>query len=521
MRLSRLARFAAPPLALFAALSLGVRTSAAQQRQPAGQAPAASSEAKPAAPAAAEAAPVVTHHEIHVNGKVLRYTATTGRMPIAGEDGKVEGRMFFVAYTLDNAGSLAQRPLVIAFNGGPGAGSLWLQIGAIGPRRVDMGPNPMMPRPPFHLVDNAETWLDFADLVFVDPVGTGYSRPESPQYGKNFWGLRQDLQSVGEFIRLYLTRYDRWQSPLFLAGESYGTTRAAGLSGYLMHHGIAFNGIVLLSTALDFEAIDFNRGNDLPYVLFLPTYTATAWYHKRLAADLQQQPLEQVVQKSEEWAESNYLEALAKGDRLSGAERDQTIATLEQLTGLPRRYISDSDLRVDIGHFTKELLLDTHQTVGRLDSRFTAYDLNPVSAEMAFDPSESAIRPPFTAMFVTYVRDELNYHTDLEYYALGGGIKAPWDWGRREGYPNVTESLREALVKNPYMKVFIGEGYYDLATPFAAADYVVAHLQVEPPLEKNIEIDRFPAGHMMYIHPPSLVKLKNDVTAFVSSSLAQ
>src|SRR5437899_1749029 len=268
-----------------------------------------------------EEPPVITHHEIRVGGRTLRYTATTGMMPIKNRDGEAEARMFFMAYTLDDSGNRNRRPLTFSFNGGPGSASVWLHLGAIGPKRVRMNPDGTMPAPPYELVDNEHTWLNQSDLVFIDPVGTGYSRAVRPELASKFFGLQGDIESVGEFIRMYLTRYERWTSPLFLAGESYGTTRASALSGYLIGRGIAFNGIILISTIMNFETTDFAAGNDLAYVMFLPSYAATAWYHRKLPSDLQSRSVQQIVSEVEQWAANDYSLAFGKGDRLTGQER--------------------------------------------------------------------------------------------------------------------------------------------------------------------------------------------------------
>src|SRR5467141_721088 len=268
----------------------------------------------------AEEPPVVTKHSINVGGKELRYTATVGMMPIKNRDGETEARIFFMAYTLDGVSDRQKRPLTFSFNGGPGSASVWLHLGALGPKRVPMNPDGTMPAPPYQLIDNEQTWLNQTDLVFIDPVGTGYSRVVRPE-AQRFFGLNGDIESVGEFIRMYLSRYERWTSPLFLAGESYGTTRASALSGYLIGRGIAFNGIVLISTIMNFETADFAPGNDLPYVMFLPSYAATAWYHKKLPSDLQSKTVQQIVSEVEQWAANDYTLALGKGDRLAGPER--------------------------------------------------------------------------------------------------------------------------------------------------------------------------------------------------------
>src|SRR5262245_4080571 len=473
--------------------------------------------AKPDAPA--DTIPVVTRHEITVDGKPLRYTVTTGMMPLRNETGETEAKIFFMAYAAEGRGAAATRPLMFSFNGGPGSSSVWLHLGALGPKRVKMLDDGGMPPPPYQLVDNPHTWLDRTDLCFIDPVGTGYSRATKPDLGKKFWGVQGDIESVGEFIRLYLTRYERWASPLFLVGESYGTTRAAGLSGHLVERGIAFNGILLVSSILNFETARFTRGNDLPFSLFLPTYTATAWFHKKLPADLQGKDLASVLAEVEPWTESAYPAALARGDLLSAADRDATLERLARYTGLSRTYLEQSDLRVSIQHFCKELLRAERRTVGRLDSRFKGIDESAASETPDFDPSLVAIRPSYTAAFNSYVRGELAYKTDLTYYILGGGI-GPWDWGSvGEGFSDVSGSLRAAFAKNPEMKLFVASGHYDLVTPYFATDYTLAHLGLEPDERVRVTTKQYEAGHMMYIHAGELAKLKKDASAFIEAAL--
>src|SRR5215471_10561263 len=496
------------------------------QRPPEGQPPAASSSSQPSKPPAnepkkeaAEAAPVVTHHEIHVGGKTLRYTATAGMMPIHNTEGELEANMFFMAYTLEGQNA-EHRPLTFSFNGGPGSASVWLHLGAIGPKRVKMQPEGMMPAPPYQLVDNEYTWLEQTDLVFIDPVGTGYSRAVKTDLNKKFLGVREDIQSVGEFIRLYLGRYERWSSPLFLVGESYGTTRAAGLSGYLVEHGIAFNGIMLISSVLNFETLEFTPGNDLPYVLFLPSYATTAWYHKKLGPELAQD-FQALRTEVEQWAIGGYADALARGDRLTPEERNATIERLARYTGLSKTYRDQANLRVDESHFTKELLRDRKQVVGRLDSRFTGTDRSLLGETSSYDPSMSAIRPPYTAMFNQYVRTELGYKSDLEYYILGGGFGfMDWNWGSaRGGFPDTAQALRDAFDKNPFMKLFVGSGFYDMATPYFATQYTLNHMGLDAQQHQSVTLGYYPAGHMMYIRDESLSQLKKDISAFMNAAL--
>jgi carboxypeptidase C (cathepsin A) len=497
-------RFLALPLLMFAA-----------------QAQTSVPDAKPAPPStaaapAAEEKPVVTKHQITAGNRTLAYTVTAGMLPIMNAAGETEADVFFMAYTLDNAGPAQKRPLMFSFNGGPGSSSVWLHLGALGPQRVKMLEDGSMPAPPFELVDNEFTWLGETDLVFIDPVGTGYSRARKADLGKKFWNVAGDIQSVGEFIRMYLTRYERWTSPLFLVGESYGTTRAAGLAGHLIDRGIAFNGIVLVSSILNFQTARFARGNDLPYVLFLPTYTASAWYHKKLAADLQAD-LRKALGEAEKWAAGAYAEALAKGDRLTAAERQAAIDKLHRLTGLEKRYIDRCDLRIEIQHFCKELLRDRGRTVGRLDSRFLGIDESGVSERPDFDPTMSIIFPPYTTTFNQYVRTSLGYKTDRTYSILGGVDR--WEFG--PGYTDTSEALRGAFAKNPYMKLFVASGYFDLATPYFATEYTLGHMGLDGSLRKNVTTAYYHAGHMMYIHAKSLEKLKRDVAEFLGGALGR
>jgi carboxypeptidase C (cathepsin A) len=465
-----------------------------------------------------EEPPVVTHHQITLGGKLLKYTATTGYMPLRNpETDEIEANIFFMAYTLDNP--TGKRPLMFSFNGGPGSASVWLHLGAIGPKRVKMLPNGEMPPPPFELVDNQQTWLDQTDLVFIDPVGTGFSRAAKKDLGKKFWSVDGDIASVGDFIRLYLTHYQRWNSPLFLVGESYGTTRAAGLSGYLVNHGIALNGVVLISSVLNFGTLEFGVGNDLPYIVYLPSYASTAWYHKRLPADLQQKDLAGVLAEVQQYAAGPYTLALGKGESLTPQERDELISNVSRYTGLDRTVVDVNNARISEDVFTHELLRAQKLQVGRLDSRFTATPIAGRRAGGYYDPSESAIRPPYTAAFNNYVRTELGYKTDLEYFVLGGGV-GQWEWGSAvQGYPDTSEALRLAFVKNPYMKLFVGSGYYDLATPFFATRYTLNHMGLDQQQQAKISLGYYDAGHMMYIKESSLDRLKQDVSAFLGKAL--
>jgi carboxypeptidase C (cathepsin A) len=358
--------------------------------------------------------------------------------------------------------------------------------------------------------------LDRTDLVFIDPVGTGYSRAKTVEVARRMNGVQGDLQSVGEFIRMYVTRNNRTLSPLYVAGESYGTFRAAGLAGYLIDRGIAFNGVVLISATLDLETI-WSRSDDLVYALELPTYAADAWYHKKVAADLQKKDLKPFLKEVEGFAMGEYSTALNKGDALPAAERKAVLDKLVRYVGLDGRYIEQSNLRFDVSHFTRELLRDKHQTIGRLDGRLTGPSSMNTGETSEFDPSNTLIAPPFTAAFTNYVRTDLGYKTDLYYY-VSGGIQ-PWDWGVQNGFGDTTSLLRTAFAKNPYMKVMVAASYFDLATPYFAIEHTFNHMGLNPEMHKNVIWNYYLAGHMLYIDNDSAAKLKHDIGEFLAGSL--
>lgn len=463
-----------------------------------------------------------TKHSVHIAGHEIKYTATAGTMLLKLEDGTPRASIFYVAYTRDDAGDVARRPITYTFNGGPGSASVWLHLGAFGPRRVQMGDVGNLAAPPYGLVENEQSLLDVTDLLFIDPVDTGYSRAVPGVAPREFHGLEEDIQSVGEFIRLWTTRNKRWASPKFLAGESYGTTRAAGLSGFLQErYGMFLNGIVLISSILNFQTADFNTGNDLPYILFLPTYTAIAWYHKKLPADLQGGDLQKALDESRQFAAGEYTQALMAGDNISAAQLTEIAKKLSRLTGLSAEYIDRANLRVRINRFTKELRRGDRLTVGRLDGRFTGNDQDAAGESTEYDPSYAAIQGPYTGMFNDYVRGELKFESDLAYEVLTARVR-PWSYATFENrYVNVAETLRSAMTQNPHLRVFVGKGYYDLATPFFAAEYTFNHLGLEAPLRSHLSTGYYEAGHMMYVHPQSFAKLKRDIAQFMSASLAK
>lgn len=461
--------------------------------------------------------PIVRQHQVGVGGRILSYRTTAGMLPVRDDNGVVEANLYFTAYTLDDVPAGQRRPLTFTFNGGPGSASVWLHLGGLAPKRVEMLDEGGMPRPPFTLVDNEFTWLAATDMVFIDPVDTGYSRAASEEFAKKAKDVKGDIASVGEFIRLYLTRYGRWTSPLFLAGESYGTYRSAGLAGYLIEKGIAFNGIILISSILNMQTARFTTGNDLPFVLFLPTYAATAWYHGKVPGKESWPDVRTFLDDVEAWVEREYVPALSAGDRLDAASRERILDGLERYTGLDRNWLDLANLRIHIQAFCKELLRREGKTVGRLDSRFTGQDRSGVSQFPDYDPSMSAIRPPFTSVINDYIRRELGYESDREYHILRG---LDWNWGdAAAGYADTSEALQSAFARNPYMHLFVASGYYDLATPYYGTLYTLNHMALDRSAHERTQMEEYPVGHMVYLEQGALAKLARDVSAFIAKAI--
>ena len=464
----------------------------------------------------------VTQHSITIDGKVYEYTATAGTILLKEEDvdsGEVaKASIFYIAYTLNNIETPANWPVTFSFNGGPGSSSVWMHLGLLGPKRVlfDDDGNPLPP--PYQLIDNEFSLLSHTDLVFIDPVSTGYSRSVPKEKPDQFHSLKKDIESVGEFIRLWTTRNNRWSSAKFLIGESYGTTRAGGLSEYLQsRYGMYLNGIMLVSSILNFITAGFTPGNDLPFILFLPSYTATAWYHKKLAPELQKD-LRKTLDQVEEFASHEYTLALMKGNRLSKKEREKIIEKLSYFTGLSRDYIDKTNLRINIHRFTKELRRAEDITVGRLDSRYTGFDKDGVGEYYESDPSYDAILGPYTATLYDYVRRNLKFEMDRHYEILTS-LYETWKYDDNQNqFVNTGEQLRNAFRANPNLKVIVCNGYYDLATPYFATQYTFDHIELPEKLQKNIEMTYYYSGHMMYTHKPSLEQVTTDLKMFIEKA---
>jgi len=502
-----------------------------------------------------EPAPSVTEHTITVGGKTIKYRATAGYMvmrdwsekkkkegddeekapsAIPGKESdkskekdkdkdepKQKAKVFYIAYTRTDVGNdPSKRPITFSFNGGPGSASVWLHMGALGPRRTELTERGEAPLAPYHLVDNEATWLDSTDLVFIDPVSTGYSRSAPGEDPKQFHGFKEDLASVGDFIRVYTSRNARWASPKFIIGESYGTTRAAGLSDYLQErYGFYVNGIILVSSVLDFSSIRFAPGNDRPYPLYLPSYTAAAWYHKKLPQDLQNKPLTDVLKESENFASNQYLLALMRGDQLDDNQRKDLANNLARLTGLPAEMIAQSNFRIPARRFFFDLLKDKNRSIGRYDARFTGIRYEPGTEEIDFDPSYEAVLGPYSATLNDYVRRELKFESDLPYEMIAD--VRPWNFANvaENQYLDVAEDLRKAMSRNPYLKLWVCCGYYDLATPYYAAENVLHGMQLDPTIRDNLRITFYEAGHMVYINHPSLLQFRQDADAFMQDAL--
>jgi carboxypeptidase C (cathepsin A) len=474
----------------------------------------------------AETAPVVTHHQITVNGKPLKYTATAGRLALKPESGAAEAAIFFTAYTLDGDDSRA-RPLTFVFNGGPGTATAWLHLGALGPRKIKLEKDGGVPAPPYVMIDNPETILDRTDLVFIDAPGTGYSRVR-PDLTKKFYNVPGDADAFYRFIRLYLTRYQRWRSPLFLFGESYGTTRAAALANHLIDNYIPVNGVALLSVGLDFQTLLPGNMNDLPHQVIVPSYTMIAAYHKKLAPGLTAN-LDETIQKVEHWCATDYTQALAQGNSLDTEKRKQIVAQLAAYTGLKADLIEEYDLRIEPQVFMHNLLKDRKLEVGRVDGRFASPLPQSNAHEPFFDPAMAAMFPAFNATMNDYAQTELAYKSELPYVIWSyESINRAWDWGTAMnfsagigGYPQTATNLQSAMAKNKYLKVLVMEGMYDLATPFYASAYTFQHLRLSPDYLKNLTFANFKGGHMVYNDASALKEMKRALDDWYQETLKQ
>jgi carboxypeptidase C (cathepsin A) len=463
--------------------------------------------------------PVEVQGKIEIDGKAIAYTARTGTLTLKNGKGKDRATIFYMAYIRNDVDDKTTRPVTFCFNGGPGSSSVWLHLGAFGPRKVKMNDDGTALSPPAVLEDNPLSILDSTDLIFIDPVSTGYSRPAEGTEARSFHGYDEDLESVADFIRLYVTQFERWGSPKFLAGESYGTIRAAGLSNRLQSkYGMYLNGIVLVSTVLDFQTLSAAPGNDLPHISYLPTYAATAWFHQQLDKDLQKMSVSELAMKVRNFAETDYAAALMAGDRLSSKDHSRIVKELARYTSLPESVIEANNLRVGMSRYAKELLRDQRRTVGRFDGRYRGVDHDWGNDRFSYDASFTAIHGPISTSLNDYLRRELKYKSELPYEILTGHVQ-PWNYGRfKNRYLNVSGELRTAMATNPHLKVFVASGYYDLATPFAGADYTMAHLGLPKELQSNVTTEYYEGGHMMYLRKQCLQKMRRDLVRFIDDA---
>ncbi|HYA62279.1 MAG TPA: peptidase S10 [Candidatus Sulfotelmatobacter sp.] len=502
--------------------SLALSTSLAQEKEtkPAEK----SSEAAPAPPPKEESS--VTEHSIKIGGQTVPYKATAGTIFLKNEKDENEALIYYTAYTRSDVKDLSQRPLAFLYNGGPGSSSIWLHMGSFGPKRVVTVNADITPPAPYKLEDNPDCLLDRTDLVFIDPVGTGFSKAVGKAQDKDFWGVDQDARSLAQFVQSYVTRNNRWNSPKFLIGESYGTFRNAALANLLQsRNGIYLNGIVMVSSVWDLGTLSFYPGVDLAYILYLPSYAATAWYHKVLKDHPDNLPA--FLDEARKFAKTEYADALLKGDTLSAAERSAIAKKLEHFTGLSEDYILKSNLRVKLRAFMQELQRNRGLTTGRLDARFSGPTYDLIAAGADYDPQSTAITGAFTAAFNMYVREDLKFGHDRDYHVSAHFGDNHWDWKHETGgpgpsffpgTPNVMRDLANAIITNPKLQVEMEDGYYDLATPFLEAEYATEHLGLPENLQKNIHHKYYEAGHMMYLRTEDLAKLKANVAAFIDST---
>lgn len=485
--------------------------------------------AKTAAPASTTTAPPqksVTHGSVTVNGASIRYTATAGSIILKDAKGNPTASMFYIAYTQDGANA-DKRPLTFAYNGGPGGSSVLVNLGGFGPMRVTTTDAAPTPPPPYDLQPNPYSLLDKTDLVFIDAVGTGFSKPLGKATGKEFWGADQDVKSFGEFIENYITDNNRWNSPKFVLGESYGTPRSAMLADWLQQNGIALNGVILLSSILNFNDEFWFQppgSNDLSYELYLPSYAAVAWYHNHLPNKPADLPV--FLQQVRQFALGEYARALQAGDSISVAQENAVIAKLHAYTGLSETYLREAKLRVLPARFMKQLLRDQGRTVGRYDARFEGIDFDNAGEYPGYDASGSAIFPAFVTVFHNYLLNDLKYKSDADYEFLNYKVNRSWDWhhmvdGQKFPVPDTLPDLRDAMTQNPHLQVFSGNGYFDLATPFFKTEYELNHMELDPSLQGHIHFGYYDDGHMLYLHTAALAKLHADLDRFYDEAVPQ
>lgn len=513
--------------ALLLSLGCPARIAAQEPAKDAKPADAKPAEAKPGPEAPPKEESSVTDHTIRLGGQTIAYKATASTTLLKDDKGEPTALLYSTAYTRSDVKDFTQRPIAFIYNGGPGSSSIWLHMGAFGPRRVVTADAAATPPAPYKLVDNADCLLDKADLVFIDPVGTGFSHAVGKTQNKDFWGVDQDIRSLAQFITTYVSRNRRWNSPKILIGESYGTFRSVALGDYLQTHDrLYINGIVLISSVLDLRTLGFLTGDDMSYIFYLPSYAASAWYYKVLKD--RPDNLETFVAEARHYASGDFAAALMKGSKLTDAEKAAVAKKLAHFTGLSEDYLLKANLRVTLAQFNAELERSRGLTIGRYDSRFSGPTLDLLTENSEYDPSFSAVAGAFTAAFNSYVREDLKYNPERSYETISGEIGGHWDWKRTigkqsffPGAPNVEGDLVEALIDNPHLQVQVETGYFDMATPFFATEYTMDHLGLPEALRGHIHLEYYTAGHMMYLHSDDLSKLKSNVGGFIDSATNQ
>src|SRR5580658_2198213 len=500
------------------------RVSAQQSERP--ERDAKSPEAKPAEgcdAAATKEDSSATDHTIHLGAQTVPYKATAGFTQLKNEKGDITGLMYSVAYTRSDVKDLSQRPVSFLYNGGPGSATMWLHMGAFGPRRVHVADGEFTPPAPYKLVDNTESLLDKTDLVFIDAMGTGYSHAVCKAQDKDFYGIDEDVEAFAQFVVTYLSRNSRWNSPKFLIGESYGTFRSAALGNYLQNHDtVHLNGIVLISSVLDLATLTFPTGDDRSYIYYLPSYAAVAWYHKVLKDRPADLPA--YIEEARKYAQGDYAAALFKGSDLPVGEKAAVAKKLSYFTGLSEEYLSKADLRVTLGQFMAELQRGRGLTTGRIDARFTGYTFDLLEENAQGDPEGPAVGGAYTALINSYNHDELKFGKDKIYHNTSGG-GGGWNFtrpNRGRGFfpsgPNVEGDLAQAMITNPKLLVQVENGYYDMATPFFATEFTMEHLGLPAELQKNVNLDYYNAGHMMYLHDEDRVSLHDHIATFIDKA---
>ena len=466
-----------------------------------------------------QAESVTTQHSVRIDGKTISYSATAGLALIYNDEDEAIGQYGYTAYIKDNVADRSKRPLMFAYNGGPGSASIWLHMGVLGPRRIPVVDTEVTGPAPFGAVNNEFSILDVADLVMMDPVGTGYAVPAGKGTGEDFWGVDPDIATASQFIAQFITDHNRWNSPKFVLGESYGGIRTGGVAHKLLdEYSIGLNGVILVSPFMDAAAARDRFAIDLPHALYLPTFAATAWYHNALV----NRPDELVpfLEEVKQFAIGEYSAALMKGTGLPANERSDVIRQLSRYTGLSEEYWDYSNLRVSHFHFVQELLRDQDVTVGRVDSRFKGRSINRVGAKMEYDPFNTGVSTAFTAGFMHYYTNDLGFRQTRK-YSVSGGVGQDWDWlhtlpsGQKTLITNTAIDLATSMTLYPHMKVLIQQGYFDLATPPGVLEYVLSHMDLDAEQRARITVEMYEAGHMMYVHPPSLEKFKDDLARFV------